>query len=285
MSSRAFYMIMGLMCYSSITGAQDLSGTWQGNFSADDMMTQPTKIVMELFRINDSTYNGATHLYYKRGKFEHYKINAKFEARTNKLTVSEDSVLSYKLGFGTVRSAGTYSLQLDPASAPTELTGEWKTKRKILFRYWTVGSWFSKVNEPANIVSNKAPAAGDAIMKDTVLLRQTDLQSLLEIDPKTTDSISIEIFDNATIDGDTISLYVDENLVLSKQHLSARALQLFLPVNKLKPISKLLLVAESLGTIPPCTALMIVKVGKKRYEINLSGTFTKNAVVELLLKE
>ena len=40
-----------------------------------------------------------------------------------------------------------------------------------------------------------------------------------------------------------------------------------------------------MGSIPPCTALMIIYIQNKRYEVYLSSNFEKNAVVEFFLKE
>ena len=41
----------------------------------------------------------------------------------------------------------------------------------------------------------------------------------------------------------------------------------------------LVLVAENLGRIPPNTSLMIVQDGDKRYEVRITSTEQKNAMV------
>ena len=43
--------------------------------------------------------------------------------------------------------------------------------------------------------------------------------------------------------------------------------------------------AENLGSIPPNTALMIIKTRKKRYEVRLSSDHNKTAAVEFVLTE
>ena len=40
------------------------------------------------------------------------------------------------------------------------------------------------------------------------------------------------------------------------------------------------MVAENLGEIPPNTSLMIVKAGDKEYEVRITSTEQKNAVVK-----
>jgi hypothetical protein len=75
-------------------------------------------------------------------------------------------------------------------------------------------------------------------------------------------------------------------LLINKKLITDKALTFYVSLNKkINPISHLRLVAESLGNIPPCTALMVVTTKKKRYEVRLSSNFSKNASVELFLKE
>ncbi len=124
------------------------------------------------------------------------------------------------------------------------------------------------------------------IVPSKIAQRETDVQSLLEIAPKDKDSIRIDVYDNGDIDGDIVSVYHDNNLVLNKKTITANALTFYVSLNKkLNPIAHLRLVAESLGSIPPCTAVMIVTTKSKRYEVRLSSNFNKNATVELFLKD
>jgi hypothetical protein len=43
--------------------------------------------------------------------------------------------------------------------------------------------------------------------------------------------------------------------------------------------------AENLGSIPPNTALMVVTVGDKRYEVNITSTEQTNGTVRFRLKD
>lgn len=274
-----------LLCCAMQGEAQDFSGTWEGNFGRSGEIMRPEKIIMELYKKNDSLYSGATHLYYKKGKYEHYKVSARFDNRSNSLIVSEDSVQSFKLVFGATQVAGTYTLNTANNSNGQSLWGYWSTNRRLLFQYRTVTARFTKINDSTATGESTESTAGITLTNDTVLKRFSDIQSLVEIDPQTEDTINAEIFDNGMIDDDSVSLYFDDSLVVSKQRITDQPLLFVLPVKKLKPISKLKLVAESLGLVSPCTALMIVTTGRNRYEINLSSNFYQNAVVEFLLKE
>jgi hypothetical protein len=109
---------------------------------------------------------------------------------------------------------------------------------------------------------------------------------LLEIDVSEKDSIKVEVYDNGEIDGDSVSVYEEELPRINRKVISAKPITFYVSLNKnVHPIVHLRLVAESLGSIPPCTALMIVTTKSKRYEVHLSSNFSKNATVELFLKE
>jgi hypothetical protein len=91
--------------------------------------------------------------------------------------------------------------------------------------------------------------------------------------------ILIKIYDNGSVDNDTISVYLDKKLVLSKQRLTERALTLKVKLDEVNDYHELVMVAENLGEIPPNTSLMIVDTGKKQFEVRITSTEQKNAVV------
>jgi hypothetical protein len=91
--------------------------------------------------------------------------------------------------------------------------------------------------------------------------------------------IEINIYDNGTVDNDTISVYLDKKLVLSKKRLTEKAIPLKLTLDENQSYHELVMVAENLGDIPPNTSLMVVKAGKQEYEVRIVSTEQKNAVV------
>jgi hypothetical protein len=91
--------------------------------------------------------------------------------------------------------------------------------------------------------------------------------------------IEINIYDNGTVDNDTISVFVDKKLVLSKKRLTEKALTLKVNLDENANYHELVMVAENLGEIPPNTSLMVVKAGKQQYEVRITSTEQKNAVI------
>ena len=98
-------------------------------------------------------------------------------------------------------------------------------------------------------------------------------------------NIKVDLFDNGEIDGDTVTIYHNNKLVVSHKRISQNPLTLNITINKDQPHHELVMVADNLGSIPPNTSLMIVTAGAKRYEVFISSTKQKNAKVVLDLKE
>ncbi|MBM3415646.1 MAG: hypothetical protein FJY20_04190 [Bacteroidetes bacterium] len=93
------------------------------------------------------------------------------------------------------------------------------------------------------------------------------------------EEITVKLFDNGEIDGDTISVYLDNKLVLSSKRLTASPLVVKIKMDEEDSEHELTMVAENLGSIPPNTSLMIVEAGEQRYEVRITSTEQKNAVV------
>jgi len=97
-------------------------------------------------------------------------------------------------------------------------------------------------------------------------------------------SLTVEIFDNGTIDNDTISLYHNNKLVISQGKLNFTPLRFSVKCSEEEIRHELILVAENLGEIPPNTALMVITAGKKRYEVFLTSNEKRNAKVVIEYK-
>ena len=99
--------------------------------------------------------------------------------------------------------------------------------------------------------------------------------------PLTGDSIELRFYDNAEIDGDSISLFLNNKLLFQHIRLTAAAYSIKLPVSELNETNELVMVAENLGSIPPNTSYMLAIVNDKRYEAMLKSTEESSAVIKL----
>lgn len=97
--------------------------------------------------------------------------------------------------------------------------------------------------------------------------------------------IRIDLYDNGVMDGDTVSVYHNNELIISGALLSQKPITFRIRVNADQPRHELIMVAHNLGSIPPNTSLMIVTTGDQRYEAFISSSEQKNAKVVIRLKE
>ncbi|MEQ1676105.1 MAG: PKD domain-containing protein [Chitinophagaceae bacterium] len=98
------------------------------------------------------------------------------------------------------------------------------------------------------------------------------------------DSVSISLYDNGIIDGDSITLLFNDNIILTHQLLKSRPLTLQLKMDPDRTSNELVMYAENLGSIPPNTALMIINDGGQRYEVSVSSTRQSNGVISFTLR-
>ena len=110
------------------------------------------------------------------------------------------------------------------------------------------------------------------VLKD----RQNEVVQTLTVN--STD-ITINIYDNGTIDHDTVSVYLDKKNIVNHQMLNVTPIVVKLKMDDNNDYHELVMVADNLGDIPPNTSLMVVKAGDKRYEVRITSTEQKNAVV------
>ena len=94
-----------------------------------------------------------------------------------------------------------------------------------------------------------------------------------------TQEVVLNIYDDGAIDNDTVSVYFDKKLIVSKARLTDQPIVVKLHLDESSEPHELIMVAENLGDIPPNTSLMIVKAGEKRFEVRIVSTEQKNAEV------
>lgn len=124
-----------------------------------------------------------------------------------------------------------------------------------------------------------------ALVKPAVELekRKNELVQEITVD---TDSLSVTLYDNGDIDGDSITLIYNDKILTTHQRLTDKPLTFVIKITRgAGSRNELVMYAENLGSIPPNTALMIIYDGKKRYELNIKSTEKTNGAVSFKLRE
>ena len=140
------------------------------------------------------------------------------------------------------------------------------------------------------------PSATDTLVQATVIQRkienpviaqqfqqrETTVQKEIEV---ASDSVQVDFYDNGEIDGDSISVFFNNQLLGANLLLSTRSIHMNIKLDTTKEFNELAMFANNLGSIPPNTALMLVSDGKNRYEVRLSSNLDKTGAVRIKRKK
>ena len=129
----------------------------------------------------------------------------------------------------------------------------------------------SSVAVNAKKITDQSPVYEKRPVKDTKVLQVKG------------NKIKVDLYDDGDIDNDIVSVYFNNNMIIDKKPLTARAHSFTLNLEEGKT-NELILFADNLGNIPPNTAFMIISDGINRYEVRLSADLKNNASVRFELK-
>lgn len=127
--------------------------------------------------------------------------------------------------------------------------------------------------ENKNVISEKS--------KEKLTKRNYQIIKTIDV---THDKFKVEIYDNGQVDGDTVSIFLNEKLLVPARMLTAKPITLEIKIKENEDTYDLIMYAESMGTIPPNTALMIVTTANNRYEINITSTEQTSGVIRFKVK-
>ncbi|HEY2648700.1 MAG TPA: hypothetical protein VGI38_05885 [Puia sp.] len=132
------------------------------------------------------------------------------------------------------------------------------------------------------LVPEQPVVAADIVkIKENFKKRKQIVSKQIEV---SSDSVRLSFYDNAEVDGDSISVFLNGKLVVAHQGLTERAFNVYVQLDSSLAINEVSMFAENLGKYPPNTALMVISDGDKRYETFLSSDFQGNATVRLKLR-
>ncbi len=123
---------------------------------------------------------------------------------------------------------------------------------------------------------NKAPEIKPVPVPEIIKARSNPLIKTITTNYP---DITIELYDNGEVDGDTITVYDNNKVIAWKKGLTDKPITLNIKADANTPTHELVMVADNLGTMPPNTALMVVTTGGKRYQVFISSDTQKNAKV------
>jgi hypothetical protein len=292
---------------------QDLTGQWTG--TATEKTTQQNhKLVLSITE-GDSAFGGVLHWYTPETRtVRHIVISGRFYGHDSTVSIREDSgaasqgVASQGVANEGVAKEGVAKegvanedVELRPPGGFYILFYRRQAgRRDILEGTWHAGDEYTGQYDLTIRLEKKAPPfipippiAKPVHKHDSLDLkrypilqgRESIVAAKIPIPLTGTDTARIELYDNGEIDGDSVSLFVNNELLVQHVRLDVQPKVLLVPIDKSRSVNTLLLVAENLGRLPPNTALMVVTIHGKTYNLFLSTDYKTNEAIQFNLQE
>lgn len=190
-------------------------------------------------------------------KFEKKLATAK--VNTDKLSVKNDSLKKNKKTANETLAATTSATEKKPDLLVSETT-KLPEERKIVAE-----------EEVEKIKKNKLK-----VLPWVLVGRENKLVKTIST---SNNIISIDLYDNGTIDNDTIMIFDNNELIVDKKRLSYKAIHVEFEFSELNKEHEVIIVAHNMGSVPPNTALLVLKDGNKRQEYFITSTDKMNAKI------
>lgn len=286
-----------LVCFlfsTVISSAQSVAGLWRGRFTSNHPLQQSTVYKYELLLFQDGNkltgYSYSTLIdgqYYGVCEVTGSVFDDYFVV-TEKKTIYQNppgdgGVLQNHILFW---NAGQ-----------REVTGEWKqaSKRTTQLFVEEGKTFLQKEEDPSKsglikilqqkkIIESTDETKITTPLNDDSIKLASRLKEIVRVIETSSDSISIELYDDGLIDGDSVSVFSNNSVLLNKVALTAKGLKQTLAIPLGNNGIVLTLFAENQGTVPPNTGVLIVRDGDKRYEVRFTSDTKKSAAVQIRRK-
>jgi hypothetical protein len=245
-----------LLFHSSFLLAQDLNGFWKGTLSMPGGCFGVNHIELQLTVRNNVVFGDSYH-YENVNHYVKKKINGTYDTATKKLLIHELYVTTFHIPNSCTICVKNFYLTYSKEGNVETLKGNWDGKILRTGLDCSIG--------PITLSRIKESAFKDIpeVLVDTGTIR-------------------LDFYDNATIDGDSVTVKVNNNVVVSHQLLSAKPITTYVTVDLNNPFHEVEMIADNLGTIPPNTALLIITTPDKKYQLFLTSTKTKSAMIRVV---
>lgn len=276
---------------------QTVAGLWRGRFTSNNvfLLTENYKYELLIFQEGDKL-SGFSYSTLLDGNF--YAVcEIKGTLFDGYMVITETKTL-YENPPGDNNNFQTHILFLNAENK--EATGDWKqaNKRATQLVQEEGKTFLKREDDPSKsgllkILDKKnavviAPSTPTPPQEQKIQETNTDSVKLatrpiniLQTININTDSVLIELYDDGLIDGDSVSVFSNNQILLSKIALSDKGLKQTVVLPAASDELILSLFAENQGTIPPNTGVLIIRAGDMRYEIRFTSDAKQSAAVRI----
>jgi hypothetical protein len=249
-----FFFFLLTLAYA---GAQDLNGIWKGTLTQNSGGCFPVYYIELQVNITGDSVQGNSYHYSDISNYVKKKYKGGYNAAQRKLSLREGPVQTFRIPADCTPCIKNYELWYSRNGNKETLSGEWTGK----------------------VMNTNASCQPGQLVLTRVL--QSAFREIPEVEVDT-GIIRLDFYDNAEIDGDSITVKVNNKIMLTHQLLGAKPVTAFVKIDLKNTFQEVEMVAENLGRIPPNTALLIVTAGKEHYRLYLSSTQTKSSKVRFV---
>ncbi|MEP7372973.1 MAG: hypothetical protein ABI675_06245 [Chitinophagaceae bacterium] len=252
---------------------QDINGFWKGRLVMEPGGCFPVYNIEFQLQIAGGSIRGTSYHYSDTTNYVKEEFEGTFDTVSKSLSIEEQKVAVFRIPPDCIPCIKKYALTFHTDGREEQLRGSWTGKTmdgKSICPSGTIV--LTRIQQPAF-----KPGVPPVLIE-----RKLELVKEIKCD---TGSIRLDFYDNGVIDGDTISVYVNDMPVVSRRGLATKPITIFIRVDFIKPLQEMIMVGENLGSIPPNTALMIVNAGDKRYQVYLTSDNKKNAMVRFIYEK
>ena len=248
-------------------GAQDISGIWQGKLTQESGGCFPEYHIELQIKTFNRDIEGISYDYYDTTKYVKLNFTGSFTGNKKAIMLAEKKVLKEKIPDDCIPCLKTYNLVYSRQNGEESLSGRW------------VGEDLGTIAgcPPGNIFLTRAARSAFEEKK----VRKTEVAQTFIVDSS---AVHVAFYDNGIIDGDTITVFFDNQVVVAKKGLSLQPIRAdftLLPSREYQMV----VYADNMGTLAPNTALVVVTSGSRRYEILLSSNEEKNAAIRFVYRK
>ncbi len=252
---------------------QDINGFWKGRLVMEPGGCFPVYNIEFQLQIAGANIRGTSYHYSDTTNYVKEEFEGIYDTVSKALSIEEQKVSVFRIPPDCIPCIKKYALTFHTDGREEQLRGSWTGK-----------TMDGKSSCPAGtIVLTRIQKSTFKPQVPPVLIeRKLELVKEIKVD---TGNIRLDFYDNGIIDGDTISVYVNDMPVVSRRALTTKPITIFVRIDFVRQLQEMIMVGENLGSIPPNTALMIVNAGDKRYQVYLTSDNKKNAMVRFIYEK
>ncbi len=249
-----------LLLLHALAFSQQLNGIWKGTLTQQPGGCFPVYHVELQVNITDGQVAGFCYHYSDVLNYVKKNYTGFYNAATKTINIQEHRVTTFHIPPDCTPCIRYFTLSYSKEDNREILSGEW-----------------------GGVVMNGSAACtpGKIVLTRVAKSEFNHIQEI-KVD---TGIIRLDFYDNAEIDGDSITVMLNNRVLVANQRLGLKPITLEIKVDLEHPEQEITMIADNLGSIPPNTALLIITAAEKRYRLFLTSDKQRSAQVRFIYEK